>query len=380
MNAIQNDFFPQGIAMGSNFCNRINEREQIQNNIESIRQTLIISPRRYGKTSIVLYVLSGNKLPFAHIDLFADLNEIEIQNSILGAIGDLLYSIEKGAKKALTLVTHFFADFNVNFTFSGERMHVEFSKSKKSPAKIILDALKKLDNTLKLRKQKVILFFDEFQRINQIAESQAIEAAIRSIAQESKNIMFIFSGSNRNILSSMFDDRSKPLYKLCDKIILSRIEPHDYVPFIQSKFEKIWGQSTPKNIVEKILDLTERHPYYVNVLCHGVSSLQGPLTEKNVEEKWKKYALSEKTNVTSEIDRLSQNQSKMLIALAKYGNTNLPLGKEFLAITGFSLSSAAQALKALERMDYIESQENGQYVIIDPLIKYIYSVKLIMGK
>lgn len=374
MDSSSSDFFPQGIAFGENFCNRIHEREKIQANIIATRPTLIISPRRYGKTSLVLYVLSGLKIPFSHIDLFSELSEDEVQNSVLNAIGDILYSVEKGTKKALIFVTDFFSDFNISFKFSGERAHVEFSKSKKTPAKIILEALRKLDKILKSRNKKAVLFFDEFQRITQIAESHAIEAALRGVAQESKNIMFIFSGSNRDILNSLFDDRSKPLYKLCDRIALSRIESDDYLPFIQKKFEKIWGKNASISSVEKILELTERHPYYVNVLCHKVSSLRIVPSEKDVDLKWRKYALAEKTNVTSEIDRLSSNQSKMLIAISKYGDHSLPFGKDFISLTGFSLSSASQAIKVLKKMDYIEILEDGQYKVIDPLIKYIYSI------
>ncbi|MFA6038521.1 MAG: ATP-binding protein [Legionellales bacterium] len=376
MDSWDKDFFPQGIAVGTNFCNRTQEREKIHNNIMSIRPTLIISPRRYGKTSLVLYVLSELKISFAHIDLYAELNEAEIQNSILNAIGDILYSMEKGAQKALQFVMDFFADYSVGFKFSGKRIHIEFSKSKKSPAKIILDALRKLDQTLKTKKQTVVLFFDEFQRIAQISESHAIEAALRSIAQESKNIMFIFSGSNRNLLINLFDDYSKPLYKLCDKITLSRIEAVDYIPFIEHKFKKIWSENVTLPVIEKIMEVTEKHPYYMNVLCHKLTALKSAPTEKNVQETWHKYALSEKTNITAESDKLSSNQSKMLIAISKYSDL-APMAKEFIALTGFSVSSAFQSIKVLEKMDYIQSLDNGLYLVVDPLIKYIYSVKMV---
>lgn len=376
METWDNDFFPQGLAVGGNFCNRIEERERITSNIREIRSTLIISPRRYGKTSLVLFALSEVKIPYAHIDLFADLSEIDIQNSILNAIGDILYSVEKGTKKAMQYVMNFFSDFNVSFTLTNGRVNVEFFKSKKTPAKVILDSLKKLDKTLKEKNLKVVLFFDEFQRITQITETHAIEASLRSVAQESKNIMFIFSGSSRNLLSSLFDDYSKPLYKLCDKMTLPRIDSGDYIPFIENKFRKVWGENTPLPVIEAIIELTERHPYYMNVLCHKVSLLKSIPTEKDISEIWHKYALSEKTNTASEVDKLSANQSKMLIAICKYAGEAVPLSKEFLAMTGFALSSALQSIKALEKLDYVHSLENGEYSVVDPLIKYIYSVRL----
>jgi hypothetical protein len=41
-------------------------------------------------------------------------------------------------------------------------------------------------------------------------------------------------------------------------------------------------------------------------------------------------------------------------------------------LTGFSLSSASQAVKALEKKDYLMPDKN-EYKIVDPLIKYIFS-------
>jgi uncharacterized protein len=373
LNIIENDFFPQGLALGENFCNRVAERAHVKRNIESAHSTLVMCPRRYGKTSLILEVLHEIKLPYSHIDLFSELNEEDVQNTVLGAIGNILYSTESTPKKALKYVTDFFSDLSVSFKFVNTQIQIEFSKSRKSPAKIILEALKKLDNTLKSKNKKAVLFFDEFQIISQIAESAAIEGSLRHVAQESKNIVFIFSGSNRNLLNSMFYDRTKPLYKLCDRITLDRISEKDYLPFIKEKTEKKWEKKSSGNVIDTILNLTEKHPYYVNVLCHKLWMLPNLPTEQDVERIWHKYAIEEKSNVMNEIGLLSSNQSKMLISIAKYGDKISPMSKEFTSLTKFSLSSASQAIHSLEKMDYLSSSDKNSYLIVDPLIKYIFS-------
>jgi AAA+ ATPase superfamily predicted ATPase len=367
------DFFPQGLALGDNFCNRVQERMQLKSNIESARPTLVISPRRYGKTSLVLFVLQSTKLSFSHIDLYSELNDDEIQNTVLGSIGNILYSIESSPKKAFKFIADFFSDLNISFKLYNAKISIELSRSKKSPAKTILNALNKLDIVLKMKNKKAIIFFDEFQRISQITEDSTIEGAIRHVAQESKNIVFIFSGSNRHLLSSMFDDRAKPLYKLCDRISLIRISNDDYLPFIQSKMQKKWEKIVPHATVECILNLTENHPYYVNVLCHRLLMADVYPNEKSVESTWHKYAIEEKNNIMNELNLLSANQAKMLIAIAKFGKNLLPMSKDFIALTRFSLSSASQAIKVLEGKDYINTNENSRYFIVDPLIKYVFS-------
>lgn len=238
MEQIIADFFPQGLATGEKFCNRLAERKRLSTNIKTIRPTLVMSPRRYGKTSLVLFVLNQLEFPFAQIDLYSELDDDGVQNTILSAIGDILYSTESVPQKALKFVADFFSSLSVRFTIENAQVRVQFSKSTNLPAKNILSSLKKLDEILQSKNKTAVFFMEEFQRLAQISESGTIEGSLRHIAQSSKNIMFIFSGSNRHLLNSMFDDKNKPLYKLCDRIILDRISRKDYLPFIQEKAKK----------------------------------------------------------------------------------------------------------------------------------------------
>ena len=255
------------------------------------------------------------------------------------------------------------------------QVRIQFSKSKSSPAKNILSSLKKLDEILQSKNKTAIFFIDEFQRLPQISESSTIEGALRHIAQSSKNIMFIFSGSNRHLLSAMFDDKNKPLYKLCDRMILDRIEQKKYIPFIQEKAEKRWGKPISEEAVKMILDITELHPYYVNVLCYKLWLSYDLPSINEVHNVWHKYAMEEKTEVLNEIDLLSANQAKMIISIAKYGEEVSPMSKKFLSLTKFSLSSVSQATNTLEKKDYIYNKLEGKYCIVDPLIKYVFSHK-----
>ncbi len=369
---MQNEIFPQGLALGDNFCNRIMEQEHLIQNILTSRPTLIMSPRRYGKTSLVTNVIDKLKMPFTDIDLYSELDEIEIQNSILTGIARLVFSVETTKNKAIKFVGEFFSELNVSFRYQGAEIVLDFNKYKKPPAKTLLTALKKLDELLIKRKKKAVFFFDEFQRVAEISVSGTIEGAIRNIAQQSKMISFIFSGSNRRILERMFYDSKKPLYKLCDRISLDRISIEDYKPFIQKLAKIKWNNPLSDDVLDLIFNLTERHPYYVNVLCHKLWYCKNLPTEEEVLLVWKKYTFEEKSNILSEIELLSKNQAKMLIAIIKYGTDMQPMSKEFLNLTNFSLSSASQAVDVLSKKDYLYIDANGRYQIIDPLIKFLF--------
>ncbi len=366
------EIFPQGLALGQNFCNRVVEQEHLLQNIQDARATLLMSPRRYGKTSLVTHIINKLNIPFAGIDLYSELDEAEIQNSILTGIGKLVYSVESTTTKAVKLATEFFSGLNVSFRYQGAEIELELNKSKQSSAKTILSVLKKLDELLIKKKKKAILFFDEFQRVAEISTSGTIEGSIRHIAQQSKNIAFVFSGSNRRLLESMFYDSKKPLYKLCDRINLDRISKVDYEPFIQNLAKTKWNKILDQGTLDAIFNFTECHPYYVNVLCHKLWLFKEFPTEEIVSLTWHKYVVEEKSNILSEIDLLSKNQAKLLIAIAKYGDEMQPMSKEFLSLTAFSLSSASQAVDILCKKDYLYLNDKKQYRIVDPLIKSLF--------
>lgn len=68
-------YFPRGIALGQAFCNRVAERNRLISNIKAKQHTLIMSPRRYGKTSLVKYAAHEVKTIFCEADLFVALDD-----------------------------------------------------------------------------------------------------------------------------------------------------------------------------------------------------------------------------------------------------------------------------------------------------------------
>lgn len=80
-----------------------------------------------------------------------------------------------------------------------------------------------------------IIVFDEFQQIEYYPERMA--AILRSKIQELNNTKFIFSGSSKHVLSSMFQNYNKPFYKSAESMDLDIIGIDAYRDFVKSLFE-----------------------------------------------------------------------------------------------------------------------------------------------
>lgn len=366
-------YFPTYLATGVAFCNRTEELKRLVYDLKNGIPVLLMSPRRYGKTSLAVRAIEQLKYPCADIDLFKACNEDDIARFILTGIGQLLGQLESSPKKLLMLASDFFSHMSVRVSHEHAGLALDFSKKEMKPIDTVLSALKKLQDLAAKKHQKVILFLDEFQTVSEVAENYALEATLREVAQKSKNILFIFSGSNRHLMEKMFFDKKRPLYKLCDLIVLNRIEGSHYVTHLQNAAKHEWKTQLSDSVLQLILQLAELHPYYVNKLCSLLWQNEKPPSEKMVRETWNRFVLENKSVTERELLLLSPLRRKLLIIFSENANLKEIYAKDLLAMFGLSLSGIQKSLKYLMQMDYVYRNKEGYYKILDPLIKSVLS-------
>jgi AAA+ ATPase superfamily predicted ATPase len=365
------DYFPLTVAKGNAFCNRINELERLKHDISLMKPTLIVSSRRLGKTSLVLKAIERTKLPYVQFDFLSVISEEDVERIILKGIGKLITKIEKGPRKALKLATDFFAGLSIQAVVDKLGLSIEIKQRVQKPVANILNILERLESLSQKYNKKLILFFDEFQQIGEITEDNAIESVIRQVAQQSKNIMFIFSGSNRHLLNEMFNDKKRPFYKMCDHIGLDRISIDAYTPYIQKAADAKWKKPISDAALDLIFIYTQRHTYYINLLCSRLWELNKPPSADDVSVAWFNYVEQERSPVANELDALSKNQRKLLITLARTDGTATPRSAQFVSAANMSSATIGQALEFLVRKDYLYKDENGCYQVLDPILKYV---------
>ncbi len=372
-------YFPKGVAKGVPFFNRLKELKRLIGNIHEGAHTVLIAPRRYGKTSLAKHAIQKTELPHSEIDLFVAINEIDIGDKIITGVSSVIQQITSGPEQWFNVLREFFKKADKKWTIGIKGATLELiPHNPKTVPQNILDVLEALEFILEKRKMKAIIYIDEFQEILETNAGKAIEGAVRHFAQECKHVVFIFSGSSRKMLNKIFNDRSRPLYSLCDEIRLDRIDASYYVTYLKKVSQKTLGKVLPDNIIEKILTLSDRHPRYVYLLCTEVwLRCDNKLpTISDVEKAWHEYILQKHKDIRLELSRRSSTQIQLLCEIAS-GNNNSLSSKESLLRLGLTSSSVVQALKALEELDYIERLASGEYRIIDPLIKstliHVYS-------
>lgn len=363
------ELFPINIAIGEAFCNRISEKKQLLQHINHGVNTVVIAPRRYGKSSLINQVLLESKLPNSIMELTMTATPKDVEQMIIKKVGELLYSILPRAAKAKQNILKLFQFLNpeIRLTAAGQRITFHPNVNSMSIPDNISETLMKLDQAAIKMDKRIVIVMDEFQELSTLKE-HAIEASIRNAMQYSQKVVYIFSGSNRHMLQSMFDDKNRPFYNSCEIIYLDRISTKDYEVFIQKKAVKKWGKPFSKEVMDRVFMLSELHPNYVNRICGYFWMINSYPTLDAMNTYWDDFVLSRRSEFTKDILLLSRNQRKLLKYIAREPSKQ-PGSQDICVKIGLSEASLRQALNKLIRMDYMYKDREGYVRLIDPAFR-----------
>jgi hypothetical protein len=217
---------------------------------------------------------------------------------------------------------------------------------------------------LKSFDKKVVIAMDEFQQIRKYPDKN-VEALLRKHIQTMGNVNFIFSGSLKNILLSMFGEYSKPFYQSTDILYLEKMDEEMYSEFIHQKFVKAKMKISPGE-VESILRMGQNHTFYVQYLSNRIFSRNARVIDRDlIDEVWYEI-LHEREGIFYNYRNLLTNfQFKLLKSIAKEKQLKQPYVKEFLREYNLGTpSTVATALKALLEKELV-AEENGVYFVQD---------------
>lgn len=363
-------YFPLGKAYGEAFCNRTAEIQQLVGNIKNGKHTFINATRRYGKSSLCEKAISSASLPHAKVDLHVATSEKGVERSVLKGIIELIGKAVGPVDKSLHTIKHILKNLKPKLSFEAIGFQLEFDiEAKASVAEVLREAILILDALLTAKKVQAVLLLDEFQRVAEIEQNAGIEGGIRSAAQETQNLAIIFSGSNRHLMEQIFQDKVRPLYKLCKKIRLDRIDIEHYRNHLNKASKLMWQKNLPENVFIEIMKLTQQHPYYVNYLCDYLwTDCESPPEVQDVKRVWEMLVEEERSDLLNEYFQLTENQKRALQFIATKSGRHM-LSGDVSKETGMVVSSMSYTINSLMNKDLVESLGKSHYRVINPLYR-----------
>ena len=256
------------IAESGEFTDREKEIEKMKNNFISLTNTTILSPRRWGKTSLVnkvgkLVMSENSHIKVAFVDVFNVRSEKEFYFALVKSVFDATASKwEEIAENAKQFLSHLIP----KISFSGDNSEISFGLEWEEMKKNIDDMLNLAEQIAIKKKISIIVCIDEFQTISEFEDPLAFQRKLRSNWQKHSHVGYCIYGSKRHMLMDIFTNPSMPFYKFGDLIFLTKIETSVWQDFITKRFDETKKKISREN-AKLIADLVDNHPYYVQQLA-----------------------------------------------------------------------------------------------------------------
>ena len=265
----QTPFVYGRIADINNFTDRENESRVLYQNFTSLVNTILISPRRWGKTSLVNSVAKGlmkdnKKVKVCLMDIFNVRNEnefyVQLAQCVLKTTSSKWEEFTENAKQFLSHLlpkVTFSPDSQAEISFG-----IGWEELQKNPD----DILNLAETIAKKKNIKIIICIDEFQSISDFENPEAFQRKLRSHWQTHQQVSYCLYGSKRHMLMDIFSNNSMPFYKFGDIMFLEKINNKIWGEFIEKRFDETKKKITTDD-AEYLAGLVENHPYYVQQLA-----------------------------------------------------------------------------------------------------------------
>lgn len=265
---MENKPFIFGVATsGDNFTDREKETAHLLQNFQHGVNTVIVSPRRWGKTSLVLKVCElakSDKLKIVYLDIFACRSDSDFYNAFAAAV---IKQTSTKLEEWLENVKSFFSRISPKISMGTDPM-TDFSISfDLNPKSNDVDEILQLPEKIALKKGcNIVVCIDEFQQIAEFNDSTTFQKRLRTVWQLQKQVSYCLFGSKKHLMNELFEKQSLPFYKFGDAIYLQKIGTPYWVDYICSRF-KTTGKNISRELAEKICLMVENHSSYVQQLA-----------------------------------------------------------------------------------------------------------------
>jgi len=372
---MENPFVYGEVVPREAFADRDAELDRLIADLTAAQKVFLISPRRYGKSSLVRQAL-GTLARQGSLTVELTVSSYSSYVSFLEGYARALASVETKWERARTWLSETITTTRPELRFEGSRGTGEFSvafpavKSERDANRLANEIFALPGRLAAERKRTVVVALDEFQAIEGF-NGGSVEHALRAAAQQQRKVGYVFAGSEPSLMDKMIGPR-RPFYKAGPVMRLDKIPGPVFAEFIESRFTGSGIRPEP-GIGAAIVDLAGNLPYDVQRLAHeawddlraagsrkvGLEHLHSTLTRLLAEQEtmfeaiWQRLTLAQRAVLRAVV---LQNGRELLSADVR---SRYRLGGP---------SSIQASLAALIKQDLL-LKEGPQYVVVDSLLR-----------
>ncbi len=360
-----NPFILYGYESEEYFCDREKETAHLMRLIDNGNNISLIAPRRIGKTGLVEHLFHLPEIRERYYTFIIDIYATKSLEDLIMAMGSaMLSTLRPFGAKVMKKFTDFLKSLRSGISFDpmgNPSWNVELGDIR-TPRVTLDEIFQYIENADK----PCIVAIDEFQAVSSYRDSNA-EAMLRTYVQHCRNANFIFSGSQRRMMSEIFHNYARPFYQSTTSMKLDCIPSERYLQFAQEHFlraEKSLNPDVFHLVYERFDGITWYIQRVMNEL-YAITPSGGSCTPDLTETAIDNILRSNEFSYQSLLYQLPPKQKTLFTAICKSGKATSIMSSDFIHRWHLPSSSSVQAaIKGLLEKDYV-TESLGVYEAYD---------------
>ncbi len=353
--------------MGKDFIGREKEIKLLVQYLKMGQSVVIIAPRRFGKTSLVLEVLSRMKslgYYIAFVDVFANPAPDLLAESVTGEVLKN-HKLHKQFIKAKKSAGEMLRNAKLNTVINDFKFIIDFTDKNPDERALLSESIDFIDNFSIKHHKKMVCAFDEFGDIKKFDVKDDLTKLFRSKIQKQTNSTYIFSGSYESVMQNMFVSSKSPFYRMTRIIRLGYLDKEITGKYIEKKLNGL-NISLSEDFIRSVVTFTRGHPYYSQLAFQMIvlyHALQNKVPDYN--SLTNEMLAIEKDYLEKVWEDVSKNREYLY--LLRRVATN---GKNIYKRLKSKNINIARATKNLEGKGILFRNESVGYYFSDPLFEF----------
>ncbi len=370
---MNNPFRYGEIVTGEDFADRQKELVSLVSDLQGSARIFLVSPRRYGKSSLLINVLEKLKKK-GFLTAYIDLYKTPSLKSFIDMYATVLASSGRSkVNEMVNLIKEIIPSLRPKIILEspeGPSFSFDIGVGTPDVQRQLRDIFDLPERIAKKRKKRVVVVIDEFQEISNLG-GLSMEKELRAVIQLHSNVSYVFAGSKRELLLDMVQQQNRAFYQMGKVVMLEKIPREYFAPFLKEKFIQS-GYRISDETITSLLDFVEDFPYNAQFFCHELWEIHRE--KKEIE----RHDLDSTLNLIlgnhapmflSMWDSLSLIQRRTLLALAKEKSEGLFSQERIQRYDLGSAASTQTAMKGLHNKGIVE-RSNGNYFFNDVFFKH----------
>ena len=359
---IENPFITYGYESADYFCDRKQETRELITMLTNGNHAALISPRRMGKTGLIHHCFAQKEIQERYctflVDIYATKN---LQDMVYRMGHGIVNRLKSRGQSAVDGFLRFVTSLRTGISFDGQgnaswNLGIGDIKSPNF-------TLEEIFNYLKAADRRCIVAIDEFQAVGGYPE-QNVEELMRTYVQDCRNAVFIFSGSQKSMMSEMFSSPARPFYQSVSLMFLKPVVLQEYETFAKKHFEKA-GKEIADGVVSAIYERFDGTTWYLQKVLNQLFATKDSVDLGDEERAVRQIVNQNEDAYKDLLYQLTARQRDLLVAVSREGKAKQITGAAF--VKRYHLSSASSVQKSAQTLmeKQLLTHHQGVYEVYD---------------